>query len=215
MRWNRNNWIIAAVAVGIMLILYFSPTQAATRQRNSLINFPYSDYQLAADSQYDVEASIILSDAEDGRPVEAGVACNVLITIQNEGSETLRDFSWFGLLDDGVKPFTIEFPFLMYLNDPVLYGKNGFLANLLRTKYDLIPESTPLPENQPGSRRIHTLAFDFSHASGASTPAELGGLDGLIEQLRKPIRLKMLYQGGCDYVQVVPTVINNVRKPRT
>lgn len=214
LRWNRNNWIIAAAITGFMLAFYFSPTQVATRQRNSLIDFPYSDYQLASDGQYDVKASIILSDDVDGRPVKTGVACNILINIQNKGSETLRDFSWFGLLDDGVKPFTIEFPFVMYLNDPVLYGEHGFLANLLRTKHDLLPENTPLPENQTGSRHIST-AFDFSYGSGVSTPAELGGLDGLIEQLQKPIRLKMLYQGGCDYLQVVPTVINNVGKPQT
>lgn len=212
LRWDKSEKIVACIVVTIALFLYFSPLSISERYRNSVINFEASDYLPVEESRFSVLATITLQSPENSSAT--GVGCLVQLEIRNQSATTVQDFRWLGRLDEGVFAFTSDFPFVMYLNDPGVYGSYSMLLQqLLRTKYDLLPQGSPKVENRPGSRRLYIPGLYSSYQSGISVPAELGGLDGLIEQLQKPIRLKMLYQGGCDYVQVVPTVVNNVEVP--
>lgn len=203
-RWDKTEKIAALVAVVVFLLVYFSPSAISGRERTALFNFATASYRSVEDSQFIVDAAITLQPRKSGDTNR--VACLIQLGISYRGTDTLRGFRWAGKLDEGLLAFTDNYPVQMWLNDPGIDTKYSMLRHcLIGPKYDLLPAGWPKPE-QSDPRRIPIPGLYFSYRTALSAPSELGGLDGLIAQLQKPIHLKMIYQGGCEYLQVTPTV---------
>lgn len=198
-KWGRTETVVAVVSVLVFLFVYFSPLSISTRYRNSLLRFPDEVYILAEDSvTFEVTATVTL-----GEPLENHIGADFRLEFYNKGVDLVRDFCWVGKLDALVDFVSFSSP---YLNDPGVCGSYQMLWSL-RRNLDLLPKGSSRLEASgrgwltTGLVCQENKAFEFS--------IETGGLEGLLDALQRPIRLKLVHEGGTEYVEVTPAIISS------
>lgn len=205
-KWPRSDRIVAVLVLAIGLLLYFSPLAISERYCRWMTQFETDSYLSVAEGPLDILATI---DVQPGNPESHPNTVSVLIELTFSGREQqpVSDLRWMGMLPDGLLPFTDGHPLNIYLNYPWVYGSyRQLVSQLLRTRYDITAPGTQAGRVS-GKLRYQTPVYVSSSHTWFHVNGEAGDLDALIEQLRLPIRLKLVHAGGCDYVQVVPRVV--------
>lgn len=202
--------IIGAVFVLLLLIIYFSPSGISSRYRRTMIDFPADGYVAAEDSQqYAVTVTITLSSSEyqdEYDPDRQFISGKLHLEIYNIGTEPLRDFRWIGEMDPDLQEY-LAWGRWSLLNDPGIYTRYSMLlSNALSPKHDMYPRDAILPDYNPNERRQPTRGFIYDGGLSLWHSESDDELDVVLDYVRKPIRLKLLHEGGTDYILVYPEV---------
>lgn len=207
---RKTDIIVGTVFVLLLLIIYFSPSGISSRYRRKLIRFPDDGYVAVEDSQqYEVTVTITLSSSEyqdEYEPDRHFISGKLHLEIYNAGTEPLRDFTWVGELDQELQEY-LAWGRWSLLNDPGIYTSYSMLlSNALSPKHDMYPRDAILPDYDPGKRRQPTRGFIYDGPLTLWYTAQEDDLDVVLACAQKPIKLKLMHEGGTDYLLVYPEV---------
>ncbi len=207
---RKTDIIIGTSFVLLLLIIYFHPSEISSRYRRTLIQFPADGYVAAKDSQqFAVTATITLSASEyqdEYEPDTQFINGKVHLELYNIGTEPLRDFRWIGEFDQDLQQY-LAWGRWSLLNDPGIYTRYSMLlAKALSPKHDMYPRDVDVPDYEPAVRRQPTRGFIYDGPLTLWYTAEADDLDVVLACVQKPIKLKLLHEGGTEYLLVHPEV---------
>lgn len=207
---RKTDIIIGTIFVLLLLIIYFSPSGISSRYRRALLQIPTEGYVAAEGcQQYAVTVTITLSPNEyqdEYHPDKNFINGKLHLEIYNTGIEPLRDFTWVGELDQELKEY-LAWGRWPWLNDPGIYTRYSMLlSKALSPKHDMYPQDAILPDYDPGKRRQPTRGFIYDGPLTLWYTAQEDDLDVVLACAQKPIKLKLIHEGGTDYLLVYPVV---------
>lgn len=206
---RKTDSIVGISLVLLLLVIYFSPSAISSRYRHAVLKFPDSGYMVAEDSQqYAISVTITLLSRVHSDQYEADkefITSQLHLEIYNEGSEPLRGFRWVAEFDQGLQEFLAP-ETMPWLNDPGIYTRYSMLFNqVFGPRYDLYPQDATLPEASTQRRPFSGFIYDHQGLAFWSPQSE-NGLDELLVYLQKPIKFKLMHEGGTDYLLVYPKI---------
>lgn len=202
--------IFGTVIVLVLVIIYFSPAAISSRYRNKIIQFPDDGYIAAEDSkQFAVTATITLTSNEFADGFEKGkefIDGKLHLEIYNIGTEPLLDFRWIGEIDPALHEY-LAWGRWSLMNDPGISTRYPMLLSQVRSpKHDMYHRDADLPDYEPATRRQPTRGFIYDGPLNLWHTTEANELDVLLARVAKPIRLKLLHEGGTELLSVKPEV---------
>ena len=207
---HKADIIVGISFVLLLLVIYFSPSQISVRHNRALTRFPEDGYVAVEDSQQYAATAVITLSLADYRdeyaPDKSFLTGQLHLEIYNIGREPLRDFNWIGELGQETQErLAANSPWLPPVGINTRYSM--LLAQVFRTKYDMYPRDATLPDHEPGGRRQPTSGVVYDHQGLSFWYSETAGdLDAVLACAEKPIKLKLLHEGGTDYLLVYPVV---------
>lgn len=207
---HKADIIVGIGLVLLLLVVYFSPSQISSRYRRVLIQFPVDGYVAAEDSQQFIATATITLLAneyqDEYEPDKQFIDGKIHLEIYNIGTEPLRDFRWVGEMDPDLREY-FAWGRGGVLNDPGIYTRYSMLLTAARgPKHDMYPQDAVLPDYTYGGRRQPTRGFIYDGNLSLWYSETAGDLDAVLASAEKPIKLKLLHEGGTDYLLVYPVV---------
>lgn len=211
-RHGTETAVIVALAL-VALVIYFSPLSISQRQRSALLHFPEDRYFSAEQSErFRVNLTITINELPDSEHSQALLEANMILNMNNSSTQTVRDFRWAGAMDQSLLGYlSIIPPVNLFLNDPGVYGSYKMLwSSISRLKLDLLPEGT-LPSHSQDNARAETISIIHGDRKVFDVTRQTeGSLEDLLEALARPVKLKLIHEGGTEYVTVTPVIINQL-----
>ena len=209
---RRIDMIIGIAFVLLLLAIYFSPSAISSRYRDKMIQFPDAGYVAAEDSQqFAITATVTLESSDykdDYYEDKMFINGKLHLEIYNIGTEPLLDFRWVGQIDPALHEY-LTWGQGAVLNDPGIYTRYSMLlSNSFRPKHDMYHRDADLTlaDYDPDTRRQPTRGFIYGGPFNLWHTVGEDELDVLLDRAAKPIRLKLLHEGGTELLLVKPVV---------
>lgn len=182
------------------------------------MQFPDDGFTVATDSQqFEVTATITLesSDYQDEYQEDKKFVNGELhLEIYNIGAEPLLDFRWVGEWDQELQEY-FAWGRQKLLNAPHIETRYSMLLSniLFRTKHDMYQRDAILPDYEGEERRWPTRGYIYGDQLGLWYSATTQDVSEVLACFNKPIRLKLMHEGGTEYLLVYPEVDTSGIKP--